>query len=213
MYVPTNSKKYSCKKCKNKIEIDILEEVFHSELHDFVLSKKDMNDHLSQADKSLQEKENMLETQREKLKELKSKMSEILELYHEGQIEKSRFAEYFSPQDEQAKQIEERQLALQAEIDYTKANLRDSEEIISGACELYSGWKGLEQEEKKIIVDSVVNRIEVSKDEIVIKMVRISDKVKYPPFPSKKPKKTDSSEATSSKLTTNSRHNSMDSYY
>src|SRR5438128_4650605 len=60
MYVPSNSPKYICKRCRNKIPTDDLEAVFAEELKRFVFSPDDLVRHLAEADESLKEKENVL---------------------------------------------------------------------------------------------------------------------------------------------------------
>lgn len=49
MYVPSNSPKYTCYNCRNKIGTTDLEEIFHHQLKSFLFSPSEITDYLNQA--------------------------------------------------------------------------------------------------------------------------------------------------------------------
>jgi site-specific DNA recombinase len=61
MYVPSNSPKYICYRCRNKIPVQDLEAVFHEQLKNFYLSPAEITEHLQQADRTIKEKRELLE--------------------------------------------------------------------------------------------------------------------------------------------------------
>ncbi len=60
MYVPSNSPKYTCQKCRTKIGVEDLEEVYHEQLKSFFFSSEEVSNYLSQADRVIREKEELL---------------------------------------------------------------------------------------------------------------------------------------------------------
>ena len=57
MYVPSNTPKYVCKKCRSKIPIDDLETIFIEQLKSYMLSPTELNSYLEAKDSDLQDKQ------------------------------------------------------------------------------------------------------------------------------------------------------------
>ena len=81
MYVPSNSPKYTCSKCRNKIVTADLEEVFQVQLKDFFLSSSEIRDYLNQADQTLKEKEELLNALSEEARNVQGEMDKTYRLY------------------------------------------------------------------------------------------------------------------------------------
>jgi site-specific DNA recombinase len=60
MYVPSNSPKYICYRCPNKIGVQDLEDIFHHQLKDFFFSASDVAAYLDKADQVIREKEELV---------------------------------------------------------------------------------------------------------------------------------------------------------
>lgn len=67
IYVPSNSPKYVCQKCRNKIPIVDLEGIFREELKSYCLSDNEIGAQLDDGTDTLKEKEQLLETSRKEL--------------------------------------------------------------------------------------------------------------------------------------------------
>src|SRR5207244_2417579 len=60
MYVPSNTPKYVCYACRNKIPIPDLEGVFHEQLKNFFFSPTEIAAYLDEADKTIREKQELI---------------------------------------------------------------------------------------------------------------------------------------------------------
>lgn len=64
MYVPSNSPKYICRGCRNKIAIADLDAIFCEEIKGYALSPEAIADYLKSSDETGYEKERLLAVQR-----------------------------------------------------------------------------------------------------------------------------------------------------
>src|ERR1035438_8350376 len=77
MYVPSNSPKYVCGKCRNKIAIVDLEGIFCDELQGYSFSADKIKAYLEKADETLVEKQRLLELQRSQLQKTDRKSDRV----------------------------------------------------------------------------------------------------------------------------------------
>ena len=168
MYVPSNSPKYTCYKCRNKIPVEDLEEVFQYQLKNFFLTPSDVNTYLSKADEVIRDKEDLVRSLNEEQRSTRQEMEKVYQLYLEDQIGPEGFGMRYKPLEERARQMEEQLPCLQAEIDFLRIQYLSSDQILTEAQDLYSRWDDLIQEEKRKIVESITERIIVGKGEVTI---------------------------------------------
>ncbi|MGB8352783.1 MAG: hypothetical protein WCD79_02760, partial [Chthoniobacteraceae bacterium] len=168
MYVPTESTKYTCLKCRTKVPIDDLEAVFFEQLRNFLVSPDEIAGHLKQIDEGIGQKEELVAGLRKELEKVSAEMEIVYRLYVEKQISSEGFGKRNRPLEERSKQIEDELPRLQAEIDVLKINLISSDENLNAARDLYGQWPTLSFEDKRKIVENIVERITVGKDEIGI---------------------------------------------
>jgi site-specific DNA recombinase len=71
MYVPSNSPKYICRGCRNKIVIADLDAIFCEEIKGYSLSPDAIAKHLKSANETASEKERLLVVQQEELQRVK----------------------------------------------------------------------------------------------------------------------------------------------
>lgn len=178
MYVPSNTPKYVCYACRNKIPTDDLEGVFQEQLKQFFHSAADISEYLNQADAIIKEKAELLEALEKEQQKLQQEMDKMMRLYLDDQLPAEGFGKRYRPLEDRAKQIEDQIPALQGEIDFLKISFLSSDEIISEAQDLYSRWPDLADAEKRKIVENVVERLTIGKDEVGIELC-------YLPSPSK----------------------------
>jgi len=168
MYVPSNSPKYTCRRCRMKIPTVDLEAVFREQLKSFVFSEQEIANHLSGAGRIVQEKETLLASLEQNRDQVKTELEKLYRLYIEGEIPSHGYGEKFRPLDERLHQIEDDIPTVQAEIDFLKIERLSSQEIVSQARDLFSRWTKLEAAEKRSIVETITERITIRKDEVSI---------------------------------------------
>jgi site-specific DNA recombinase len=170
MYVPSNSPKYICQKCRNKIGADDLESIYHEQLKNFLFSDEEIKTYFSKANSTLSEKEELLKTLLEEEKKVRTEMENVLRLYHDGKLTETGFGEYHQPLEEQLKQIRLQLPELQAEIDFLKIQHLSSEEVLNEAKDLQNHWPKMNRNEKRQIVENITDRILIGKDDIQINL-------------------------------------------
>lgn len=174
MYVPSSNPKYTCKKCKRKIPTEDIEEIFKSQLKQFLLSKKDIEAYYQSSQKGIRNKEHELQVIKDKIEVLKIKISKLLELHEQGQIETKRFNEFYNEPNEQLIQLERTIPTLESEIKILKEHTKSSDYILSEAQSLYDKWDTLDNLEKRNIVETITKDIVVGDQEVSINLYSLS---------------------------------------
>lgn len=184
MYVPSRSYKYVCQNCRNKIVIEDMENIFHEQLKGFLFSSEEIAKFLEGAEKAIKDKSDILEVTKIERDRIRKNMDKIMKLYLADQITPSGFGEEYKPLEAQVKQIEDQLPILQAELDFLKIKLNSSDEVISEARDLYSRWSSLTAEEKRRIVENIVQTVIVGKDDITIDLYYLPSSIDYQSPPS-----------------------------
>lgn len=170
MYVPSNTPKYVCYRCRNKIPVEDLEAVFQEQLTGFVLSPKELLAYLANADDVLREKQELLETLERERRKTIQEMDQIYRLYVDGQITSQGFGSRYRPLEERQGQLDEQIPNLQGEIDFLKIQRLSSDEILSEARDLYARWPELPFDDKRNLVESITQNIVVGKKDVEINL-------------------------------------------
>ncbi|MEK7795668.1 MAG: recombinase family protein [Candidatus Hydrogenedentota bacterium] len=170
MYVPSNTPKYVCQKCRNKIPIQDLEGVFYEELKGFFHSPDDISELLADANQEIADREQLLDKlEREKV-QVQSHMDELFDLHHKGEIPTEGFGKRYNPLQERLNQLEDEIPRLQAEIDYLKVNLLSADDVLFEAKDLYDRWPRLEPDDRRRIVEHITDQIVIGKDVVEINL-------------------------------------------
>ncbi|WP_262692478.1 recombinase family protein [Kordiimonas aestuarii] len=175
MYVPSNTPKYVCYLCRNKIPIEDLDAVFHEQLKELSLHPQELDDYLLQVDENLKAHEERVHVLEAKQRDIQKKIDQVYDLYLDGQIPKDGFGKRIAPYEEQLRQIEDELPRAQAECDVLKINHLSKDHILAEAADLYKQWTLLSYEEKRSIVEAVCSRITIGKDEIDIDLIFSSE--------------------------------------
>jgi len=170
MYVPSNSPKYTCRKCRNKIGTDDLEDIFHEQLKTFIFSPTEIENYLNGANQSLQEKELLLTNLVQEQKSTTQEMEKLVKMCTSGEMPEKGFGRHYQPLQERLDQIEYQIPELEGEIDFLKIQFLSGDEIIHEARDIYARWNTLDPEGKRRIVEAVTESIIVGKDEISINL-------------------------------------------
>lgn len=170
MYVLSNSPKYTCQKCRNKIPKDDLEAVFIEQIKHFSVSPDEISAHLERGNATIRTKAELLtvlETERQKLT---GEIDKLHDLYQSGMIDKHGFGAKYHPWADRLRQLEDEIPATQAALDVMKISHLSEEEIVTGARDLYERWPKFPDEEKRRIIETITEKIIVGKDEIEINL-------------------------------------------
>lgn len=177
MYVFTESPVYKCKKCKTKIAVADIDEIYHEQLKAFLITDVDMDTYNLRSQTSISEKEDLLKIKKTEFQKLKKKSEEIINLRIENEISKEDFQSIYRPLEEQLRQIENQIPELEAEIDFLKIQFLNYDTIQQDAKDLYSNWVSLPYEERRSVIETITDRLVVGTDSIDIKLA-------YQPIPS-----------------------------
>jgi site-specific DNA recombinase len=173
MYVPSNTPKYVCYKCRNKIVATDLEEIFHEQLKTFFFSHKEITNYLGQADQVINEKENLLKTLSDDRRKTEQDMDKIYRAYTNEEISMDSFGKHYRPLEERLKQIDNQIPEIQGEIDFLKIQYLSSDQIFNEAKDLYTRWPELTSEEKRKIIENITEKIVVGKEDVTINLTYI----------------------------------------
>jgi site-specific DNA recombinase len=168
LYVPYNSRKYTCKKCLNKIPIEGLERVFHEKLRDFFLDEEEVEAYLSQGNEVLRNKEALRETLVRERSRLSSEMDKLYRLYQDDGLTAASFKERHRPLEARAQELDTEIPRLQGEIDFLKIQQLSAADFASEAQSLYVRWPDMPFEDRRQLIERIVVRIVVGTDEIEI---------------------------------------------
>jgi site-specific DNA recombinase len=168
MYVGSDSPKYVCKACRNKIPTGDLEAVFQEQLRGFFFSPEEVARYLTQADEAFQVKAGALESLENDQAKVQAEMAKLYRLYQADQISPEGFGREYQPLEERLRQIEAERPRVQGEIDFIRIQNLSRDEILSEARDLYSRWPDLAFEERRQVIESIVDRIVIGKDEVEI---------------------------------------------
>jgi site-specific DNA recombinase len=168
MYVPSNSPKYICHSCRNKIPVADLEAIFHEQLRNFVFSPEEIARYLSEGDADLKKREELLSVLQGEERKVTAEADKLYDLYQAGAIDKDGFGSRYQRIGKRLKQLGDEIPRAQAEIDAVRISFLSQEEIIREAQDLYTRWPTLPREEQRQIVEAIVERITVHDGEVEI---------------------------------------------
>ncbi|MCL5104049.1 MAG: recombinase family protein [Armatimonadetes bacterium] len=168
MYVPSNSPKYTCLKCRNKIATGDLEEVFHEQLKAFYFSPKEIANYLNKANSVIKEKEELLNTLTSEEDKIKQEMSKVYNLYIDNLMNAKSFGEYYKPLEERLAQVADQIPEIQAGIDFLRIQYFSSDQLLHEGRDLYTRWPSLSENEKRAIIEHITEQITITNDEVTI---------------------------------------------
>src|SRR5438552_3003636 len=166
MYVKSNSPKYVCQKCLNKIPIIDLEAIFLNELKAYFTDPESIARHFAAANQNLSEKQELIQTHRNEIQKFRDDMTRTHRLYLDGEITSHGFGQFYKPAEERLNQLVAELPTLEAELDLMKVKTVSAEEVLAESEALLSGWPKMPVEQKRGVVEAIVERITIGKGEI-----------------------------------------------
>jgi site-specific DNA recombinase len=106
-------------------------------------------------------------------RKIRQEMDQVYRLYIDNQITPAGFGERYKPLEERCKQVEDQIPELQAEVDFLKIQYLSSDQVLQEARDLYSRWPELCKDDRRTIVENVVERITIGKDDISIHLAYV----------------------------------------
>jgi site-specific DNA recombinase len=173
MYVWSNSPKYVCSACRNKIPVGDLEEVYREQLHHFLVSPEEIAAHERAAQDAIGEKEKLVAAAEAELRKLAVEDERLYQLYLADSLSKEDFGRRHRPLSERRAQLEDELPKVQAELDVLRIGLVWRTEAIGEARDLASRWLDLPASEKREIVEAITDRIVVGTEEIEINLLHL----------------------------------------
>jgi site-specific DNA recombinase len=170
MYVASNTPKYVCKPCGNRIAIADLEEIYYQQLKGFFLSPDEIAKQIERGDENIAEKEKLLGVLQSEQEKVEQEMQKTYSLYQDGSITSDGFSKFYRPLEERQKQLDHEIPQLEADLDVLKINHLSSDKILSEANDLYSRWPHLTRDEKQQIIESITEKIIIGKDEVAVNL-------------------------------------------
>lgn len=168
MYVRAKSPKYFCRKCCNKIGLQDLEEIVHSQLKGFFAKPDRIAKHLKEANQNLVEKERLLAAHEKEIQKVREEMANTHKLYLAGGITVQGFKEFYMPAEQRLNQLNAELPKLQAEVDFMKVNQLSADDVLHEANTLYTRWPKIPLDEKRKIAEALIEKIVIGKGEIDI---------------------------------------------
>lgn len=169
MYVYNGSPNYyKCIKCKRKIAITDIDEIFHDQLKHFLLTDTDVESYNQKTLRIIDEKDSLLKAMKGEYERLMKKMEEMMNMRINKEISKEDFAKFYTPIEAQVRQIEHQLPEIEADIDFHKIQNLSADVVLSDAKDLYNNWNKLEFDDKRYIVETITEKIVIFEDTIDI---------------------------------------------
>ena len=164
MYVLSATPKYFCEGCRTRIPIVDLEAIFLDQLKTFFADPKRIAGHIKKASATVADKEQLLAVNQTEITKVKEQTTRTHQLYLDQAIDSAGFKELYTPQQERLRQLQENAVRIQAELDFSRINSLSTEAVVSEALDLQKRWPTLDTEEKRRVVESIVESIVVDND-------------------------------------------------
>jgi len=168
MYVRSDSPKYICRNCCNKIPIVDLENIVRDELKVFFGQHDRVNQHLEEVNRKLTEKSALLDAHQREIQKVRDEMRQTHQLYLKQQISGDGFRELYAPAEERKIQLEAELPKLQAEVDFLKVNKLSADDVVHESTTLHERWPNMLADDKRKIVEALIEKIVIGATDIDI---------------------------------------------
>jgi site-specific DNA recombinase len=170
MYLLSNSPKYTCQKCKNKIDQNDLEHIFHEQLNDYIIDDENISLYISNSENLIRERENQLKILQKEAHKIQTKLDNLIELHLNQELPTEGFKHHYNPLFEQLQQIQTQIPTLEGEMLALKQNEESSKYLFSEARNLYSKWNTLERDQKRNIIEAITDSIIIDTEDVTINL-------------------------------------------
>ena len=161
MYERKNTAKFHCRKCNRKVPVIGFEEFVRKELHQFYGSPQQVSIRLEDAKKNLVETEEALAALHRQIQKVRDDMKQSHEMLLAKIISQQGFGDLYNPAEQRLNQLLKGLPKLEADVARLKVNQISVEEVVHEARTLYQQWPKLDNDRKRVIVETVFERIEI----------------------------------------------------
>src|SRR5439155_20086694 len=120
------------------------------------------------ADKNLAEKCALLQSHEHEIQKVREETSRTHRLYVEGQITAQGFGAFYKPAEARLNQLLAELPKLEAEVDFLKVNKLSADDVLHEANSLHERWPSMPPENKRKIVEALIERIGIGNGQIDI---------------------------------------------
>jgi len=166
MHVPSPGKKYVCKTCKNRIPKDILEDCFLTEISNAGLTSADLDIRRQQTDQKIAELSELIETHNDTIRKVDRDVGTLLDLYQKGALDEVEFKARYEKHKERKQQLGEELPRLLARREAIETSMSNAEKAIKETADILEKWNELSRENKRLLIETVLQRVDISQDEI-----------------------------------------------
>jgi site-specific DNA recombinase len=166
MYVQSESKRYRCTDCKAKVSGEDLEAIFLEQLKGILISPDSIAEHLVQVDGEIVKRQERLAALESEASRARQDMAKLFRLYTGDHISPAGFEERNRPLEERLRSILDEIPRLQGEVDFLKIQHLAKDELQAQGQGLQERWPQLDFDEKRRIVEAVVQRMCLGEEEI-----------------------------------------------
>lgn len=168
MYVPWKSRKYVCQKCRNKIPIDEMEDIFIEQLRSFFISPEAVQSYLDEANSTRIDQEADIARLRREIAEITQQLDGLFELYNAGQVPTDGFKGRYQPLYDRQKELEPLIAEAEAALDLLKVESLSQDVIRNEGQTLSDHWPLLNSIEKRQVVEDLVDEVTIDGDDVAL---------------------------------------------
>ena len=182
MYVYHSNRLYSCKRCKNKISVDDIDEIFRIQLKSFLFTETGIGAYREEIENLLKEKTALLAVAKAKAKAkgIDEKMGQLVVMRVQKELSPDDFTRHYQPLKTQLLALEDNISRLYTEVQSLEVQVNSSETVISDARDLYTRWQQLPFEDKRTIIECITEQIIVDSKDITFRLAYLPTHISLP---------------------------------
>jgi site-specific DNA recombinase len=171
MYVQSNTPKYLCRKCRNKISIEDIEALFREHLTSYLLAPEKASAYVTSANKFLTDKAAEVTALKTQLRAVKEEADKVFQLHFAGGLTVDQFKSKFQPIDDRREQLEKEVAVTEAAVAAATVDGMSTDVIMADAKQLYDRWPSMTSEEKRKVAETLTRQIVVKSNEVEIDFI------------------------------------------
>jgi len=145
-----------------------LDNIVRQELKVFFGQPKRIAQHLKEAGRNLAEKSALLDAHQREIQKVRDEMTRTHRLYIQDQITAQGFGDFYKPAEQRLNQLLAELPKLEAEVDFLKVNRLSADDVLHESNSLHESWPSLPSEDKRKIVEALIEKIVIGNGEIDI---------------------------------------------